>query len=223
MVSLYPLLNGGWLPPLILIVGREIAAAVMKNFVLPAVVVVVLVGAVMIVRLLQQNHALQSRVSGLTDTLTEVSKSADSRVAELSALRSTIAQLQDDLTRATQALNVMATSKVDAPTLSAGSAEPEPLGLTTNDVDLAGMFVVGTNTVGTLFVPLRGKVVHRRLEIHTRRQPFVFGKMLSDTNGWTGLGAWKRDGTNVEGIAIHFNSTAEAEAFAGELRAQASQ
>ncbi len=194
----------------------------MKKLVVVSVVVMV-VEAVFIVRLLQQNYGLQSRVGQLTETLTQVGRTADARSAEVSDLGATISQLRDDLTRATQALSPAVTSKVEAPTLSEGSAEPEPLGLTTNDLDVTGMFVVGTNTTGTLFVPLRGKVLEKLLQIHKQRQPLVFGRMLSDTNGWTALGAWKRDGTNVNGIALYFGSTAEAEAFASEMRAQVAQ
>jgi len=188
-----------------------------------AAAVVMLAEALLIVGMLQQNQILQSKADGLREELARTTEIVQTRDAELQVFRENIAELQDGLKQANQTLSVVPTNRVEAPLASGRNAEPEPLGLTTNDVDLAGMVIVGTNTVGTLFVPIRGKVLERLTDIHELRQPLVFGTLLSDSNGWTGLGRWKRDGTNVHGIAIHFHSTAEAEAFASEMRAQVAQ
>lgn len=168
-----------------------------------AAAIAILAEALLIVRTSQQNQMVQSRADGLKEELARTTKIVEARDTESRGFRETIAQLQDDLRQANQTLSLTATNKVEAPLAPGGSTEPEPLGLTTNDVDVAGMFISGGDTAGALFVPIRGKILERLFEIHKRRQPLVFGKLLSNSDGWFALGEWKRRGTNVYGIALN--------------------
>jgi hypothetical protein len=189
-----------------------------------AAVIVILIEACVIFRLVHENRMAQSRVDAVSEELTQARKSAEARESDVRTLGDSKAELEQELSRTTQALSNTITTNIQTSGLSSTDTMPDPLGLTTNDVDLAGMFVVGTNTVGTLFVPIRGKVLERLVEIQKRRQPIVFGMMLSETNGFTGLGGWgEKDGIKVQGLALHFNSSAEAEAFAAQMRAQGGQ
>jgi hypothetical protein len=194
----------------------------MKKLIVAAVIVI-LIEACVIFRLVHENRIAQSRVDAVSEELTRARKSAEAQESDVRTLGASKTELEQELSRATQALSNTITTNFQPTALADVSAVPDPLGLTTNDVDLAGMFVVGTNTVGTLFVPIRGKVLERLVEIQKRRQPLVFGMMLSETNGFTGLGGWERDGTKVQGLALHFNSSAEAEAFANQMREHVGQ
>ena len=134
---------------------------------------------------------------------------------EVQSLNAKVAQLEQELAQAKGA----AASDPVMPTEKSLPKEEEPpplpVGLTTNDVDLGSLRVTGSDTVGLLSVPLSGWALQRLKEYQRRRQPLVFGRLISE--GYYGL--WVNQGTNF-GFGLKFGSKAEAEAMAAELRAQ---
>jgi hypothetical protein len=175
-----------------------------------------LVEAIFLFQQGRENHMLRgvaSQVEALRSDLNRATESAIQHKADLQALSEKLARLEDELDRSKTAVNALVLGDKKQPTLSEPEKEVLPLGLTTNDVDLAGMLVRGTNTVGTLFIPLVGKCLERVREIRDKRQPLVFGWPIS----YGDQGIWGRDRTNV-GFALHFSHAADAEAIAAKMR-----
>jgi hypothetical protein len=78
------------------------------------------------------------------------------------------------------------------------------------------MQVTGSSNVGVLFVPLTGWALQSVREFRDRRQPLVFGKLISK---WEDYGVWGDYGTNM-GVSLKFKSKGQAEAAAAEMRAE---
>ncbi len=134
---------------------------------------------------------------------------------EVQSLNAKVAQLEQEVaqTRPPQP------SETPMPTEKSPQKEeqlpPLPVGLTTNDVDLESLRVTGNDTVGILSVPLTGLALQRLTALQPKRQPLVFGRLISDGS----YGVWMHQGTNF-GFGLKFSSRAEAEALAAQLRAQ---
>lgn len=176
-----------------------------------------LIEGVFLLRLRQENQVLLELSSHLEPMRLELTRAAEDgvrREGELHALKEELGRLHDELERSKTTLNALALSKPKEAAQSKIEQEVFPLGLTTNDVDIAGMVVRGTNTIGTLFLPLRGRCLERAREIRDQHHPLVFGLLISydEPAVWT-----YRDGTKA-GFAVRFSSAAEAEAVAARMR-----
>ena len=178
----------------------------------------VLAEGVLLLRTRQENQSLllvSSQVQALRSELAQAAEAAAQHETNLQAVRNEAGRLQDELERSKAALKEMASPPPNETTAPEKEREVQPVGLTINDVDLAGMRVTGTNTVGLLSIPLVGKALKQVREMHRKRQPLVFGLQISD--GYFAL--WgQRDTTNLVGFGLHFTSVAEAEAVAARMR-----
>lgn len=175
----------------------------------------VLAEAVLFLRARRENQSLllvSSQVEALRSELAQAGEGAAQHETDLQAVREEVGRLQDELNRSKAALKEAASGEATAPERA---REVLPVGLTTNDVDLAGMRVTGTNTIGLLSIPLVGKSLEQLREMHYKRRPLVFGLQISD--GYYGLWS-QRDTTNLLGFGLRFGSAAEAEAVAVRMR-----
>jgi len=178
----------------------------------------VLAEGVLFLRARRENQSLllvSSQVGALRSELALAAQSADQHETDLQAERKEVGRLQDELDRSKATLKEVASGRTNEATAPEKEREVLPVGLTTNDVDVAGMFVLGTNTVGTLCIPLVGKSLEQVRGMHYKRQPLVFGLQISD--GYFGLW-YQRATTNLLGFGLHFGSAAEAEAVAARMR-----
>ncbi len=178
----------------------------------------VLVEGFLLIRTRHQNQMLReaaSQIEQVRSELTRLVEAGRAKEAEVQVLNEDLARLRNELESAKAALNSATMAQAKQPPPLERHEETLPLGLTTKDVDIAGMLVRGTNTVGTLFVPLVGKGLERVREIRNNNQPLVFGWLISD--GRPAVWGHRDGGTNV-GVALHFGSAAEAETVAEKIR-----
>jgi hypothetical protein len=184
--------------------------------ILLAAVMLVLLEAILLIRLRHENWALrqeQARVEQVRLDLARALEAANVYEAEVRSLKSDVARLQDDLehTNSTAVLAALPSPQILPP--SEERTSPQSWGLTTNEVDLSGMLVVGNSNSGALFVPLVGEALGKVRQGSTNRQTVVFGKVIHTGH----FPVWSRDGTNV-GRAFNYGSRGEAEAVAAQIR-----
>lgn len=182
-------------------------------------VAVAVAGSLVFVWLWRDKMKLSETSVELEQVRSELARTVETaRIHESEAvsLKDQLARLENDLARAQSALLATTATTAKDPPASGEQAKGQPLGLTTNDVILMSMQVTGSSNIGVLFVPLTGWALESVREFRTRRQPLVFGRLISS---WEDYGVWGASGTNF-GVGLRFKSRGEAEAAAAQLRAE---
>ena len=126
----------------------------MKPILLAAALLVLLEG-ILIIRLRHENQALrqeQAQVEQVRSDLAQAREAANAYEVEVRSLKSEAARLQLDVEHTESA--ALASSQTPPP--SEERASPQCWGLSTNDVDLSGMRVMGNSDTGSLLVPVVG-------------------------------------------------------------------
>ena len=204
----------------------NVASKSMK-IVLSLAMLLVLLEGIALRRIWRQNQTLRAssaQIEQVRSDLARALETASANDGEVQSLKDNVARLGEELEHAKAAVVPATLVQVQkTPPLEAHD-EFQPVGLTTNDVDLTSMLVSGTDSIGVLFVPLVGRALEKIREIHNKGQPLVFGKLISkgDFAVWGNHQQGQSGGTNI-GMSLHFHSKGEAEAVAAEMRAQGTQ
>jgi hypothetical protein len=186
---------------------------------LSLMVMLVLAQSVVLLCLWRENQGL--RVSStqneqIRSDLAHALESSDAQQAKQQELTDEIARLQEQLHQTGAPSNAAAPTQVVSSLPSTPWPTRPPLGLTTNDLDTTSIHLYTMmNGGGMLWAYFAGKSKEETdALLQSIRRPVVFGRLVS-TNGF-GI-VRSRDGTNY-GLSLTFESRAEADAFAAELR-----
>ena len=193
------------------------------KIVLAVAVLLVLAEGITLVRICQRNRKLGQLPKQMEQVRAELGQAREiigAHERNVESLNREITELQQELDKAKGALVAVTDALRQKVSPTEAERRVRSLGLTADDLDLSTLRVVGGTNDANLVVAFAGKSAEEIGVLAQRRQPLVFGRLIS-REGFGPL-ATTRYGTNW-GMTLYFPTTAEADAVAAEMRGQHNQ